>query len=97
MEEKQLFIDFLKREGVYRKFVNNVINGENLVNVGTISELCEQAGHAKDWVTASFNWGSSPQGHKFWSDISDKWIDVYNGSLPLNDPPFEREEDLFEV
>ena len=72
MTIKQLFIQFLKDNNSYNKFVNNVINYkkvlyfENYFNYITINGSINLIGEA-------FHWESTKEGYWFWRKLSEKW------------------------
>ena len=58
-------IEFLKKEGVIKKFINNVKNAdwsETARKLITINGI----GHAFEWI-------ETPEGHEFWENINAKY------------------------
>ena len=67
-KNKKLLKKFLKKEGVYHKFV------KNLKNLGSVSlnELPRKYKLHK-LISSSFVWRATPEGHTFWNEINKKW------------------------
>lgn len=88
MKEKELlikFIHFLKKNGVYQKYVINAqqLNGltyrrrvgkkVNVVEYILDSLIYE---NGEFLILDAFNWSDTIEGHTFWEKINTKWYDV---------------------
>ena len=71
------FIRFLKELGVYTAFVKNITKND-WPNKGACAVLVTYLNHTNpsDYVSASFNWMSTPQKHWYWSYINECWYRV---------------------
>ena len=65
------FIKFLKDEMVYQRYRYNRLSAEKF----KVSEymLFENLFH-DEFLSGSFVWLKTSEGHEFWSDIDDKWL-----------------------
>lgn len=65
------FIKFLKDEMVYQRFRYNRLSAEKF----KVREcmLFKNLFH-DEFVSGSFVWDKTSEGHEFWSDIDDKWV-----------------------
>jgi hypothetical protein len=68
---KPNIVQFLKDNGVYEMFFTHLLNereGERL------NEYFEFAFFDTNAISSAFVWGETPEGHTFWSEISNKWL-----------------------
>ena len=65
---KERFIEFLEKNNCLKQFKQNIRNNEDF------DVYCNRtwAGNSR-WVTTAFDWSSSPQHHKYWSDLHIQW------------------------
>ena len=64
----EIFIEFLKKEGVYDKFLENLRENITLLQ-----------GDPKDaYIMRAFVWSSTPEGETFWNNINTKWRNILN-------------------
>lgn len=84
------FLNFLEEEGVQQQFVNNYLSLDPISDPvkalekveDEIREFIVDAGARASLpglISGAFDWGSSPEGHKVWSDINKKWLKVIRG------------------
>lgn len=74
--EAKLFINFLKQEGVSRRFAANLSSYEIKVSTWKIQNYLDNYGkidNANTFLTAAFVFAGTIQDHCFWMDLSDKW------------------------
>ncbi len=78
------FLFFLKKENVYKEYIKaikqqkkrEIKNWGNYINILTINSLGEcflKNNYVVYLIDMSFNWSSTKEGHKFWSELSHKW------------------------
>jgi hypothetical protein len=67
----QDFINFLKNENIYEKFINNLLNNNNQWK-WNFSKYCKDI-KKQYYLSSSFRWYKTEEGDKFWRDINDKW------------------------
>jgi len=74
-KQKQEFIDFLKKEGVFVEFVCALANPKWLFNVDKGMSLSQQFSTvcSFDYVEGAFLWERESKGYTFWNRISRKW------------------------
>lgn len=69
--DKPNIVQFLKDRGVYEMFFTHLLNereGKRL------NEYFEFAFFDTNAISSAFVWVKTPEGHTFWSEISDKWL-----------------------
>lgn len=83
---------FLKENGIFGNYVQNVIKQQNSKNKGAKSVLMELVvNHGKDhfnssrcnlfnYAPTSFYWSCSIEGNKFWKPYFRKWNDFFNNN-----------------
>lgn len=64
MNNWRKFEAFLKREGVYEKYM------KNLLQQGGQIDAFE---YPSEYVNAAFSWAGTDEGHSLWIDIDIKW------------------------
>ena len=70
---KEVFIDWLKTNGWYDAFVENT---ETLKIGVTIENMTiETTEDIYDMVSFGFIWHRSPEGHDYWNNISELWME----------------------
>lgn len=73
---KKVLTLFLKKHRVYTKFVANL-------DCGDLDYHIDEAVAAHALIDGAFTWLETEQGHPYWSDLNNKWVDMCN-SLELN-------------
>ena len=86
---------FLKENGIFGNYVQNVIKQQNSKNKGAKSVLMELVvNYGKDhfnssrcnlfnYAPTSFYWSSSIEDSKFWKPYFRKWSDFFNNNKEL--------------
>ena len=73
------FRNFLIEHKVYRTFINNVESIDNIFakQYGILS-LKYLLSHVipKSWIGYAFNWENTKQGHRFWENLDDEWMET---------------------
>jgi hypothetical protein len=70
------FIKFLKKENVYDKFVKN-LNITGWKNNVWLDQYHYCNGKILDeYISKSFRWSSTIEGHKFWYLVEEKWHNI---------------------
>lgn len=69
------FVEFLKEEGAYEKYVINYKNGPNKESLSDFLKTTPEA----EYLNCSFAWRIAPEGYEFWNELSRKWRAIYNG------------------
>ena len=64
------FIGFLSDNGALHAYIKNMLSTYRL-NSG--KRFFGREENAPTWISESFNWESSPEGHSFWSDLDCEW------------------------
>lgn len=67
---------FLKDEGIYRQYFNNIANEINIYNVVELKKYFIFSEN-EDFVFHAFSWEKTNEGWNFWYDIHCKWIDFF--------------------
>lgn len=67
---KDRFIQFLKANDAYEKFVNNLKASCD----STIDELCAEDYFA-DWIAVAFDWSLTPEGEPYWQNLDDLYYE----------------------
>jgi hypothetical protein len=92
MKEKELlikFIHFLKKNGVYQKYVINIQKLHSLAyraqfgkKVNVIEYILDSLiyENGEFLISDAFQWSDTIEGHTFWKNIHTKW---YNANLSL--------------
>lgn len=68
---KQQFINFLRKNKCYCKFVKNV-GGEGANDKIVINYVTKYPCYSS-WISANFSWAGTPEGHIFWNRLSSMW------------------------
>lgn len=68
---KQQFINFLRKNKCYCKFVKNV-GGERANDKIVINDVTKYP-YYSSWISACFSWAYTPEGHAFWNRLSSMW------------------------
>lgn len=69
-EESHDIVRFLKDNGVYDRFFENLLNhkqGDDLYNYFLLGF------HTSTAISAAFIWSNTPEGHDFWDELSDRF------------------------
>jgi hypothetical protein len=70
------FINFLKSEKVYEKFIKNLLEISDGWKENWITDdLCDN--NERDYILSAFYWDHSDEGQSFWDKINNKWIKLY--------------------
>lgn len=72
---KKLFLDFLEKEGVRKQYKENVKNLHLLLGTTADDVVNVMVDEYQKYIGFGFIWEDSPEGHDFWENISDKWVD----------------------
>ena len=81
------FVKFLKDNNVYDKFIYN------LKNYISLDDYCYKI-YITNYILDSFTWNNTKEGHNFWYDIYNKWVNYLNN---LNESiDFEWDEEEFD-
>ena len=72
----QDFVDFLKENGIYDDFIYNMQNRTDGIykHWKDIDSFCDDVGR-RQYVRDAFYWVGTSQGHVFWSNINNKWLE----------------------
>lgn len=71
--EYQQFINFLKKNNVYNKYMKNFYKGSHFMSgFDTVEELFEF--NIDAMFAEGFNWAYTSDGHYFWGEIHTKWL-----------------------
>lgn len=68
---KQQFINFLRKNKCYCKFIKNV-GGEGANDKIVINYVTKDPFYLS-WISAYFAWSRTSEGHLFWSKLSSRW------------------------
>lgn len=68
---KQQFINFLRKNKCYCKFVKNV-GGEG-ANDKIIINYVTKCPCYLSWISMNFSWAHTPEGHIFWDRLNSTW------------------------
>jgi len=68
--EKQLLVNFLKKQGVYPEFRRNVLKSNRKYSFNKYL----LASDFKYIIGESFIWEHTPEGQTFWENVEDKWV-----------------------
>jgi len=70
----ETFINFLKNNDVYDRFIYNCKNDNGFKNKhwSSLNELCNEL-NAEEYFTYAFNWSNTKEGGNFWYKLSIKW------------------------
>lgn len=77
MTDIEVFLGFLKDEGIYMQYFNNIAIERNIHNVVEL-KVYLLFSENEDFVFHAFNWEKSNEGFSFWCVINRKWSDFYN-------------------
>ena len=68
---KPQFKQFLKSKKLYWKFFKNCLlqSDSNIISNFQTFQITLKHG----WLWSAFTWDETPQGYKFWKDVSEKW------------------------
>jgi hypothetical protein len=74
----QRFINFLKKENIYEKFVDYLLKVDNdwKKDVWKTDIFCNV--NEVDYIMISFNWSKTNEGDNFWMSINDKWLLLFH-------------------
>lgn len=87
MNDKRLFIKFLKEKEVYSQWVYNLKRHFQSI-IYNNPELWESkkrnlyANTCYSGISSAFNWSNTKEGHVFWRLINEKWI-IFRKALLL--------------
>jgi hypothetical protein len=72
----QQFIDFLKNENVYEKFIDNLLKVSNhwKKNIWRTSIFCDI--NKVDYIFSGFKWSKTDDRYDFWKNINNKWKEI---------------------
>ena len=70
---KERFIEFLKNQGVYEKFLDN-FNGQNATL--TFEDFLDVQKEHQEWVWWAFVWDETPEKHNYWERLDDEWVTI---------------------
>ena len=56
--------NFLRKNRVYTRFINNTVQGSRLIAVKLYN------------INGAFTWSCAPEGHEFWAKIHQKYINT---------------------
>lgn len=63
----QKFEDFLKREGVYKRYwINKELDTSGLLEFDYDKPY--------GYISEAFIWSATKEGYRFWSEINDMWL-----------------------
>ena len=69
---KKRFIEFLKKNEAYDKFVRNAQADHGATLDGIISRWTDST----RWIGAAFNWDTTPEGREYWRNLDAAWKKV---------------------
>lgn len=81
MNNKKIFISFLKENNCFSLFIYNFYKGKDFREKFGYPIKIEKYFREIDpysYVEDSFLWTDTPQGRSFWAKVSHKWISVFN-------------------
>ena len=84
--DKLSFRDWLSKQGILVKYLRNRVVSLS-IGIWEFDLVYDEPRH---WVSDSFRWAQTPEGHYFWDDINNKWADYASGGgmeygMPLDD------------
>ena len=72
---KQLFLHFLKQEGIYESYI---FNFNNALRIDTNFNHFILKTEEKYFIRFAFSWSSTNEGYDFWLKKSIKWVNTYS-------------------
>lgn len=66
-------VQFLKDNGAYEKFLDNLAGKRSKEE---IIDFFRQDFGQNYCINCAFAWASTPEGHRFWSEINAKWMSL---------------------
>ena len=69
MNEIELFLGFLKDEGIYSQYISNYINQCRTNNLDKLKNF-----RLENFISGPFSWEYTNEGMNFWADICEKWL-----------------------
>ena len=70
---KERFIEFLKNQGVYEKFLDN-FNGQNATL--TFEDFLNTQTDPQEYVYWGFVWDETNEGREYWENLDDEWVTI---------------------
>ena len=74
---------FLEQQGALVNFLNNL--HKDVCKEEEFCELFTEKSKPQGWIAKAFGWVNTRQGHNYWSDINQKWLDCLYGDLPQDE------------
>lgn len=71
------FLKFLIRRDIYQNYVHNVTRMEN--NYWRANHFPIES--PRSFIDDAFLWEASPEGHKFWEDICNDWMQLWENDI----------------
>lgn len=82
----EMFFGFLKDEGVYRKYIRNLIRESGLYSIAKLKEYTYFYSEAV-FISYAFDWDETDEGGDFWNNVNYKWMYEmikHMGNVPSN-------------